>query len=120
MEHASQVFHWVLPAPPGKKINFAKFSGERVNRTGGPNPYAGDFTTGNLCRLSQQASDRGQAVRVAAGISGRLLPGQYLPTLSHYTNRYFCSADVNGPDHETFLASSLPRQISFTEETIKM
>ena len=109
-----------MPAPSGKKINFAKLSGEWVNRTRGSNPYAGDFNTGNLCRLSEQASNRGQAVYVAAGISRRLLPGQYLPTLSHHTNREFCSADVNGPDHQTFLASSLLRQISFTEETIKM
>ena len=52
MEYARQVFHRILPAPSGKKINFAKLSGEWVYRTCGSNSYAGDFNTGNLCRLT--------------------------------------------------------------------
>src|SRR5258708_22435926 len=40
MAYARQVFHRILPAPSGQKINFAKLSGEWVYRTRGPNPYA--------------------------------------------------------------------------------
>src|ERR1700681_821883 len=30
LKHVGQIFHWILSPPPGKKINFAKLSGDRI------------------------------------------------------------------------------------------
>src|SRR5216684_680819 len=51
LKHAGQIFHWILPTPPGKKINFAKLSADRIYRTRRANPYAGDFSPGLSGRL---------------------------------------------------------------------
>src|ERR1700723_2304903 len=107
LEHVRQVCSRVLSAPTRKKINIAKLPGAQVHRPRGPNPYSGEFNTGGARRLSQHAGDCSQAVGVALGIGRCFLPGQYLAAVIHHTDRNFCTAYVNRPDHVASPASFL-------------
>src|SRR5271170_911442 len=59
-ENLSQVAYGILPTPPGKKINVAKFSSDRVDRASRADSNATDLLAGILQGFPQHADHKFQ------------------------------------------------------------